>query len=132
MDEILEAVKNMALSAAAPYTKIDIGSMPAENGLTMYIGSGAPRQRFLDRAGLHEISVVLNGKHSTQQIVLGALSNIHEDLTRATVYPAGAGWEITDIETSSAPNYIEREESGSKQWLYGSILRVTYYQKDQL
>jgi hypothetical protein len=95
----------------------------------MYIGSGAPRQRFLESCGLHEISVVLNGKHSTQQIVLGALSNIHEDLTRATVYPAGAGWEITDIETSSAPNYIEREESGSKQWLYGSIYELRTIKK---
>jgi hypothetical protein len=121
--EIIQAVKTLATTYAAPYTKIELGAMPTENGLAMYLGAGAPDWDYLDRGSVNSISVVLNGKHSNQQTVVTALSAIHTALTRLKEYPAGAGWKILNIKTIAAPNYIDYES----QWLYGSILDVQFY-----
>ncbi len=126
-DKIIQAVKTLATSYAAPYTSIDLGAMPEDNGLAMYLGPGAPDEEYLNRSSLNSIDVVLNGKHSNQQTVLQALSNIHKALTQLKSYSSGEGWKITNIRTTTAPNYIGQEDSG--QWLYGSILEVQFYMK---
>jgi hypothetical protein len=128
-DEIVDAVKTLAKAyAAPPYTTIPPGSLPQANGLAMYIGAGAPDEEYLDRGSTNIIDIVLNGKHSTEKTVLSALSNIHKNLSQLRTYPSGGGWEITNIRTGTAPNYIDREAS-SGQWLYGSILEVQFYVK---
>jgi hypothetical protein len=81
----------------------------------------------MNRGSRQSFFVALNGKHSNQQTVVTALSAIHKALTQLKNYPAGVGWEILSIETSATPNFIEQESSG--QWLYGSILQVSFYMK---
>ena len=127
--QILQAVKTLAVSYATPYTAIDHGAMPEKNGLAIYPGPGYETERYFDRGGLYEMSIVLNGKHSNLQTLLTALSNIHQKLTLKTEYPESADWQILDIRTSSSPNYLDREQSDTRQWLYGSILAVKFYVK---
>lgn len=127
-DKIIQAVKTLATSYAAPYTSIDLGGLPENDGLALYLGPSSPDEEYLDRGSLNGIDVVLNGKHANQQKVLSALSNIHKSLTQLKTYPSGEGWEITNIRTTTAPNFIEQEAS-SGQWLYGSILEVQFYMK---
>jgi hypothetical protein len=128
-DEVFQAVRTLALAYAAPYTAIDHGAMPQENGLAMYPGPGYVAERHFDRGGVYDVSVVLNGKHSNLGTLLPSMSNVHRSLSTLTAYPEGAGWKILSIETSTPPNYLDRETSGSKQWLYGSILAVKFYVK---
>lgn len=128
-DQVFAKVKELAESYAAPYTSIANGAMPTENGLAMYPGPGFPTESYLDRGAEYSASIVLNGKHSNLKTLLTALSSIHTGLTRMTDYPKTDDWQILSIETSTSPNYIGREESGSRQWLYGSILTVRFYIK---
>jgi hypothetical protein len=121
--EILQAVKTLATFYASPYTKIELGAMPIDNGLAMYLGAGALEWDYLNRGSVNSISVALNGKHTDQQTVVTVLSTIHKSLTRLKEYPAGADWKILNIKTASAPNYIERDG----QWLYGSTLDIQFY-----
>jgi hypothetical protein len=125
--EVLQAVRTLAISYATPYTTIDVGSMPVSNGLAMYLGPGAPDSSDLNRGSINSSFIALNGKDADQEKLVTALSAIHKALTQLKVYPAGADWEILNIKTSAAPNYIEQESSG--QWLYGSILAVEFYLK---
>jgi hypothetical protein len=129
--EILQAVRTLAISLATPYTTIEHGAMPPNNGLAMYLGPGTIDQRHLDKGGLQSLTVALNGKHEQLSTVIGALSAIHSGLMLMRNYPRGTGWEIVDIETATPPNYLDREASGTQQWLYGSLLRVTFYTKGE-
>lgn len=128
-DQILQAIKTLATSYAAPYTAIDHGALPAENGLAMYLGPGFSLQRHFDKGGMYEVVIAMNGKHKDLGVLLPALSNIHQGLSLLKSYPSGTGWEIIDIETATPPNYLDREASGTRQWLYGSLLRVSFYAK---
>lgn len=127
-DQIYQNIVNLAKLHMSPFTAISYGSMPPDNGLAMFIGSGAPGERDLVRGGTYELSIVLNGKHGNQQTVLASLSNIHKNLTQMPEYPKTDDWQITDIESSAPPNWVGQENS-TKQWLYGSIIRVTFYVK---
>lgn len=130
--EILLAIKKLALQYASPYTTISNGAMPVADGLAMYIGSGAETERHFDNGGMHEISIVLNGKHSDLNTVLTALSNIHYGITNCNYINTPSlkadKWQVTSISTTSIPNHLGREDT-SKQWLCGSILRVAFYLK---
>ena len=128
LDEIIESVSTMAVAYASPYTSVGIGPLPADNGVSVYIGSGSPSEEFMDRGKTYQIAVTCNGKHTNQHTVLQALSNIHKGLTQKLSYSSGTDWTIKNIETISVPNYVEHDIS-SGQWLYGSILRVTFYLK---
>jgi hypothetical protein len=129
MDEILQAVKTLALAYASPYTEILNGAMPRSNGLAMYIGAGGNLSRHFDRGGIYDASFVLNGKHSDMRTVLQAMSHIHAELTQLAEYPKAENWQILSIESAALPNYIDKEPS-TNQWLYGSILNVTFYIKE--
>ncbi|MDL2257586.1 hypothetical protein LJC42_00305 [Eubacteriales bacterium OttesenSCG-928-K08] len=129
LDAVFQAVRDMAIAFCTPYKTIDSGAMPKDNGLAMFLGPGAPTDTYLDRATTDSITIALNGKHSKQQVVLAALSNIHHALSVLDAYPEGDGWKILEIETSARPSYVDREDSGSKQWIYGSLLNVTVYFK---
>jgi hypothetical protein len=127
-DLVIQAVKTLATLYAAPYTSIDLGSMPENDGLAMYLGPGSPDAEYFSKNSLNSFDVVLNGKHSNQQTVLKALSNIHVSLSQLRSYPSGEGWKILNIRSTTAPNFIEQEAS-SLQWLYGSILEVQFFMK---
>ena len=73
------------------------------------------------------VSIVINAKSANQQDALEWLALIHEALTLTESYPSGTNWQITNIESSELPSYIDREQN--KQYLYGSAVRVYYYIK---
>jgi len=129
--EILQAIRTLAIGHAAPYTTIDHGAMPAENGLAIYLGPGVTGQRHMDKGGIRDITIALNGKHGNLGTVLSALSNIHRALEMMRDYPSGEAWQILNIETATPPNYLDREQSGTRQWLCGSILAVKIYVKGE-
>lgn len=111
--------------ATNPYSTIVIGSLPPNNGITMTLSTGSPQTTFVNKGIPYELSIVCNGKHTDAQVVSDALNGIHQALTQTKNYPSTDLYQITDIETVSAPNYIGREENN--QILYGSILRVKAY-----
>lgn len=124
-DEVISAVIALAQAVPSVYGTITRGAMPPDNGITITPATGAPVSVFMDKNSTNTISLVCNGKHSDHKIVVNALAEIHDALTRATDYPSGDGWQILNIDTLAAPSYIGQETSG--QWLYGSSLRVRYY-----
>lgn len=125
-DRVLNAVIDMA-EETSPYADIVIGSLPADNGLSMTYTSGTVMSTDLKKGMSYEMAVVLNGKHSSQSTVLEALAAIHVALTRTKNYPRDTEYQINDIATISAPVYLEREQNTNAQWLYGSSLRVRFY-----
>lgn len=123
-DSVLLAVIELA-GTADTYAPIRIGSLPVDNGLSMAIATGSPIYS-MDKGARHELSIVLNGKHTDQATVSNTLGELHELLTTRTTYPTTAeGCQITNVETLTAPAYLDREDNS--QWLYGSSLRVKFY-----
>lgn len=127
INEVLLAVIAMAQTDNL-YANIKIGAMPESNGISMYVGAGAPENTFMDKGFEYEIRVTCNGKHSSAQTVSDALNDIHQRLTQSKDYPSANGWQITDINTNSTPSYIE-VDNGNRQTLYGSVLGVKFYYK---
>ena len=111
------------------YAPINVGPMPANNGISIAPASGAPQATNLDKGQAMLLNVVLNGKHSNQATVLEALDAIHVLLTQALEYPDNGIWQITDIKATSVPHYLGREPDD--QWLYGSGLQIAYYARKQ-
>ena len=124
LEQVLMAVLGMA-QATNPYATITIGALPADDGICMAPASAAPDTTFFSKGMAYQRSIVLNGKHSDQNMVSSALSDIHLALTQAKKYPNEEKFQITNIETISAPSYLSREQNN--QWLYGSSLRVRFY-----
>lgn len=120
-DSLLDAINGLLP------TPITIGSMPPNNSASMYIGSGAPDSIHMDKGSLSQLSLVVNAKNSNQLTCLRNLSAIHEALTLRKDYPSSDKFEITNISTSTVPNYLGQENNS--QHLYGSILRVDFYIK---
>jgi len=106
---------------------LQIGSLPVNNGMAMYIGSGAVEEIHLDKGSLNQLSLVVNAKNVSQLACLNGLASIHKTLTLRKIYPSNSEFEIVDISTSTIPNLIGTETNG--QYLYGSILRVEFYIK---
>lgn len=118
-------VVSMAQTAVTPV--IVIGSLPPLDGISMAISTGVTNDTMLDKGMTQQISVVINSKSSNQQNALEWLALIHEALTMTETYPSGTNWQITNIESSELPTYIDREQNN--QYLYGSAVRVFYYIK---
>ena len=118
-------VVSMAQTAVTPV--IVIGSLPPLDGISMAISTGITNDTMLDKGLKQQISVVINAKSSNQQNALEWLALIHEALTLTESYPSGTNWQITNIESSELPTYIDREQNN--QYLYGSAVRVYYYIK---
>ena len=123
-DSVLNAIIDLAEHAVQPYANILIGSLPADNGISICIASGSVGY-FMDKCGRYNLTLTLNGKHTDQHLVSDTLGRIHMALSRMTVYPSVASCQITSVETQSPPSYLDREDGG--QWLYGSSLRVKFY-----
>ena len=124
IDEVFDAVVDLA-QIDGLYANIVVGSLPADNGVSMAIGAGHPTATDLVKGMAYELDIVLNTKHRNQRTAFAALCQIHDKLTKATDYPNEPAFQITNISTTAAPNYIDREDTG--QWLYGSTLRVNFY-----
>lgn len=106
---------------------IVVGSLPPLDGVSMAITTGMTESTYLDKGFSQHISIVINAKSANQQDALEWLALIHEALTLTESYPSGTNWQITNIESSELPSYIDREQN--KQYLYGSAVRVYYYIK---
>lgn len=118
-------VVSMAQTAVTP--AIVIGSLPPLDGISMAVSTGVTNDTYLDKGLTQQISVVINSKSKNQQNALEWLALIHEALTMTESYPSGTNWQITNIESSELPTYIDREQN--EQYLYGSAVRVFYYIK---
>ena len=109
--------------------RVKVGTLPQRGGIAMYIGSGAPQSKYMDRGTLNTIYATLNAKNREQQKAVALLEQIHDYLNRLQNYPNGErygiSWQITDVSTSSAPSFIGQECDG--QYLYGSILQIKFY-----
>lgn len=106
---------------------IIIGALPADESISFAIGAGAAQTTFLTKSKPYEIDLVVNGKSFDAEAISDALNEIHAALTMTKSYPSTDGYQITDIETISTPNYLAIEENG--QILYGSSLRVKFWFK---
>lgn len=119
--EAFDAVRAMALASQTAYARVDVGALPAENGLCMAISAGVQERVTLDLRGDLALDVVLNAKHARQETALDALCAIHRALTTSTALPCGDDWQVLSIQTQGAPCYIGRDDA---QWLYASGLSV--------
>ena len=120
--QILEAVITV-IDALHLYAALDIGPLPATNGLSIAPASGGVEENTLVHGGQYSITAVVNGKHTGQAAVFDALSVIHEHLEKLFVYPTGTNWAITGIHSVGSPVYLDHETDG---WLYGSSIRIDY------
>lgn len=126
INDVLLAVINKA-QITGLYATIKIGALPADDGICCTIAGGYPEATFLTKGMSYDLDLVLNGKNASQQTVSDALNDIHQALTQTKVYPETAEYQINNIETTSSPSYIGREEN--KQYLYGSSLKVRFFYK---
>lgn len=123
-DEVLQAVIDMA-SAAVGF-QVLTGSMPPLNGIAM-TGPSSPDRIYKDRGTNERMTVVCNGKNTSQEAVIRQLDTIHAALTRRFDFPTAEGWQIYSIETVTSPRLLGRE--ANSQWLYGSTLLIKFYMK---
>ena len=120
--QILEAVITL-IDALQLYAALDIGPLPAANGLSIAAASGGVKESTLVHGGQYSITLALNGKHTGQATVYDALCMIHETFEKLSVYPTGTNWAITGIRSVGSPTYLDHEADG---WLYGSSIRIDY------
>lgn len=125
--QVFDAFMDM-LSALNLYAPPIIGAMPPHNGIAAQITTGATDTTYLDKGIEIGLSIVLNGKHESQQTVCDTLNLIHQSLTQTKQYPKNNDFQIVDIRTDSFPNYIGREDN---QYLYGSAFRVRAFIKQK-
>ena len=67
--------------------RVDIGPLPAANGLSIAPASGGVEENTLAHGGEYSMTLALNGKHTGQATVYDALCVIHEHLEKFFVYP---------------------------------------------
>jgi len=120
--QILEAVIAM-IDDLRLYAALDIGPLPANNGLSIAPASGGVEENTLVHGGQYIMTLVLNGKHAGQAAVFDALTTIHEHLEKLSVYPAGTNWAVTAIKSVGSPVYIDHDNNS---WLYGSSIQIDY------
>ncbi len=124
INEALEAVIGM-MNATRPFATVTRGALPTGNGLVCEIAPSMQDGLFFDKNTTVPLDVTLNGKHMNLKTLSDAMNNIHSALTRATQYPSGASWQITDITNYTLPQIIGREQNN--EWLMASSLSVKVY-----
>ena len=124
INEAIEAVIGL-MNATKPFAKVTRGSLPTGQGIVCEIGPTTMNTLYWDKNTFIPLDITLNGKHKNLQILSDAMNNIHSALTRATSYPSGVGWQITDIANNTLPQKIGREENN--EWLMASSLSVKLY-----
>ena len=126
VDEVMEAVIALA-QATQPFATIRRGPLSAGSAISMELGPSSPESTFLTKNNVMGLDVVLNGKHADLDVLSEGLTLIHDRLTRAKSYPRAAGWQLTNIWTTSLPRLIGRDANNS--WLMGSALSVEFVYK---
>lgn len=124
-NDVLEAVLQLVADAQSFAVPV-IGPLPPDEGVSLVWASTA-YSSFFDKKAAVSLALTLNGKSADQHTVASALNAVHTSLSMRKAYPASSNYQITNIETISAPALIGREENA--QWLYGSSLRVKFYLK---
>ena len=124
--EIIDNIADAA-DALGLYATIVYGSDPPENGICMIQAAGAPTEKHFDTGMLYGLSVLLNGKHSDQQTLLDALTQIHTALTKRNDFSdfSTTDAQVLSIMTTSSPQIIGREQNN--QWIAGSSFEVSFY-----
>ena len=124
--EIIDKIATAA-DALGLYAMIVYGSDPPENGICMIQAAGAPTEKHFDTGMLYRLSVLLNGKHSNQQTLLDALTQIHTMLTKRNDFSdfSTTDVQVLSIMTTSSPQIIGREQNN--QWIAGSSFEVSFY-----
>ena len=125
--QVFDAFMDMVDSVLSPSVCV-IGAMPPHNGYAAQITTGATDTTYLDKGIEIGLSIVLNGKHESQQTGCDTLNLIHQSLTQTNQYPKNNDFQIVDIRTDSFPNYIGREDN---EYLYGSAFRVRAFIKQK-
>lgn len=126
INEVLEATIGL-MNAMEPFASVTRGALPTGPGIVCEVGPTMPEAVYLDKNSYIPLTVVLNGKHADLQTLSDAMNKIHAELTRATSYPSGEGWEIVDITNGTLPEKIGREDNNL--WLMASRLDVKFYWK---
>ena len=129
MSFISEIMDNLATAAEStgPYADIVYGSDPPENGICMIRNGGFALEDHLDTGEIYSLPVLLNGKHSSQQTVLDALTAIHTLLTKTHDHTdlSTDDAQVIAVRTTAAPSIIGREQNN--QWICGSSFEVDFY-----
>ena len=122
LKDIIEYIAGEAASVVD--YPVMMGPMPAPESVSIAYGSGATDTTFLDKGVSLNLSLLANGKSADQAGILDALATIHQALVQTKDYPSAtdASWQITDVTTAAAPDYIGREDED--MYLYGSTLTV--------
>lgn len=123
INDVVEAVVGR-MNAQPLFATVTRGALPTGAGITCEVGPSTPRL-YMDKNTFVPLDITINGKHSNLKTLSDALNDIHSALTRATSYPRGTAWEITDIKTVTLPQVIGREDNN--QWLMASALSVEFY-----
>ena len=121
-DYLRTSINNLHLFSAA-----NVGALPANGGISIQLGAGAPTSEHLDRGGKFELYFSVNTKNKNQLTTLAALEAVHKYFTQLKVYPSGTDYQILNISTGTVPNYLGTDSSN--QHMFGSIVRVTFYAK---
>lgn len=124
LNKATEAVAGLinGLSLFATMTR---GALGTGNYIAFEIGPTAPDTVFLNKGKYIPIDFTINGKHINLLTLSDAMNRIHEYLTMLREYPAGNGWEIVDITTTTEPQIIAREDNNA--WVMASALAVKVY-----
>lgn len=129
--QILEKFRTLAESYSEPYTKIEHGTLPKDDSLSLYIGldpddsNDFEEKVYFDDGKINNLVIVLKGKNSNLETLLNAMSNIH--IGMSSEHPDGQNWEVVKIGTINPPNCVEHNDNG--QWLYSSMFRIKFYYK---
>lgn len=122
--EAFDGLRRLALLSQEVYDRINVGAMPENDSLVMTVSAGIEENVGLDLRGDLNLDVVVNAKHRLQTSAWDALNDIHYTIPRMKDLPAGNGWQILSVSTSSSPTFIEFD---GDQYLYGSGLEVHIY-----
>lgn len=129
MSFITEILDKLAAKAETtePYASIVYGSDPPLNGICMIQTAGAPTEEHLNTGMLYRLPVLLNGKHTDQELLLDTLTAIHTALTKTHDNSdlSTDNCQVIHVATTSAPAIIGREQN--RQWIAGSSLEVYFY-----
>jgi hypothetical protein len=121
---ILEAIEDVIAMCNEAQTMATVrrGALATGAGITCEIGPSVPDTHFMNKDLVVPVDLTFNGKSDNLKTILQAMDDIHYNLTRRTVYPAGVGWEIVDIVDATLPQVIGREPNND--WLLASSVTV--------
>lgn len=124
-DEVIQAILQM-VKLYTTYTVV-LGSNPTKESIAI-TGFGAPTTIYKDKDANVEMVLTVNGKSAKQEQLLKDLTEIHRKLFLRNDYPQGDNWHIYSIETVASPRLIAVEEADRSKWIYGSSIKVKFYQ----